>query len=66
MTSRIEVTDLVSFVEHVEQQKGKYVKQIMRRLEKDGLQNPLVRKHVLDGMNSFARSTYRRWYDVEE
>lgn len=64
--SRIEVKDLVSLVQFVEQNKGKYAKQTLRRLEREGLNDPITRKHVLDGMNSFARSIYRRWYDVEE
>lgn len=64
--SRIDVDDVMSFVKHVEQQKGKYVKQILRRLEKDGLIDPRTRKHVLDGMSSFARAVYSRWYEIEE
>jgi len=66
MPSRIEVKDLVTYVEHVEHQKGKYVKQTLRRLEAEGVLTPVIRKHVLDGFGSYARSIYKPWYDVED
>ncbi len=63
---RIETSDMVALVDFIERNKGKYIKQILRRLEASGLNDPLTRKHVLDGMNSFSRSIYRRWCDVED
>jgi hypothetical protein len=34
---------------------GKYIKQVLQRLEADGLSTPQTRKHVLDGFNDYAR-----------
>lgn len=66
MASRIEVHDLVTFVEHVEHQKGKYIKIVLKRLERSGALTPEIRKHILDGFGSYARSIYHAWYDVED
>ena len=56
----IEVSDLVAFVELVEQQKGRFIKQLLNDLErKDGRISPELRKLLLDTINDYTRAVYK-------
>ena len=56
----IEVSDLVAFVELVEQQKGRFIKQLLVNLERrDGRVSPETRKLLLDTINDYTRSIYK-------
>ena len=56
----IEVSDLVAFVELVEQQKGRFIKQLLNDLEKrDGRITPQMRKLLLDTINDYTRAIYK-------
>lgn len=56
----------------IDQQKGKYVKQILASLEqiaqkREERLDPAVRKAVLDGVNNMQRAIYRiLGYDIEQ
>lgn len=63
----LDVMDVVSIVQFVQNQKGKYVKQTLFTLEQSGNVDTATRKAILDNFNNYARAICRAFgYSVEE
>lgn len=46
---------IIAITASIKALRGKFAKQILTRLEADGTMQTSVRKHVLDGLNDYAR-----------
>lgn len=46
---------IIAITANIKALRGKFAKQILTRLESDGTMQSSVRKHVLDGLNDYAR-----------
>ena len=46
---------IIAITANIKALRGKFAKQILTRLEADGTMQTSVRKHVLDGLNDYAR-----------
>lgn len=42
-------------VEYISSLSGKYARQVLTRIERDSLLDPVIRKHILDGFADYAR-----------
>lgn len=63
----LNVTDVVAIVTFIQNQKGKYAKQALTTLEREGCLDPTTRKVVLDNFNNLARALCKGFgYIVEE
>lgn len=63
----LDIMDILSIVQFVQNQKGKYVKQALSTIEMNGKVDPGTRKAILDNFNNYARAICRAFgYSVEE
>lgn len=58
-TTTVDVTTLNNL-------RGKYIKQVLQRLEESKLDNKLARKIVLDGINDLMREILKELGHIEE
>lgn len=66
--ARSSIEDVVLLVRHIEQQRGKAIKQTLTSVERiaDGDLDKRIRKAILDGFNNYTRSIYvSLGYDLE-
>lgn len=63
----LDITDVISIAQFVQNQKGKYAKQALATIEDGGKLDTATRKAVLDNFNNYARALCRAFgYTIEE